>query len=260
MSRILRVCTWNIQLGLQIGMVLREIQEYSDFHDLDLLALQETSVHEAREDADLIARALGPTYACYQVEADSFAGHPQGNALVWNTARVQMVYQDSFRLPQRDEMALPRLERTFLRTLPLQQRISLVLEGTVGAETLRVYVAHLDVLGLQHKREQFGHIIRDAQARRPVDLAIMAGDMNTFKIRSRPSWLGLLTAAQDAGFADITTRIPWTHAVRRLRFRQKLDAIFVKRDRPFDYRSWTLETSGSDHIPVFADLTLGQDG
>lgn len=256
MARILRLCTWNIQLGLQIGRVLKEIQDYKDFHGLDLLALQETSVHETREGAELVARALGPTYTCYQVQADSFAGHPQGNALVWNTASVHMGYQESLTLPRRDEIALPRLERTFLRSMPLQRRISLILEGTFGTESLRLYVAHLDVLGLQHKREQFGYIIRDAQARPSVDLAIVAGDMNTFKIRSRPSWLDLFAVAENAGFADVTTRIPWTHAVRRLRFRQKLDAIFVKRRRPFDCRSWTLETRGSDHIPVFADLTL----
>lgn len=257
MARILRVCTWNIQLGLQIGTVLKELRDNSDFQGLDLFALQEASVHEKHEDSQLIASALGTTYACYQVQADSFAGRPQANALVWNTARVDMGFQDTLKLPTRDEIALPRFEGTILRTMALQHRNSLVLEGTFGPETLRIYVAHLDVLGLQHKREQFGHILRDAQARYPVDLGILAGDLNTFKIRSRPSWLDLIAAAQDAGFVDITTRIPWTHVVRRLKFRQKLDAIFVRRQRPFEYRSWTVETRGSDHIPVFADLALG---
>jgi endonuclease/exonuclease/phosphatase family metal-dependent hydrolase len=123
---------------------------------------------------------------------------------------------------------------------------------------MRVYVAHLDVLGLAYKREQFYRILGDARVRQPsVDLTILAGDLNTFRIRSRPSWAGLTAAAELDGFRDLTTAIEYTHhTVRRARLRQKLDAIFVRRSRPVHYRSWSLDIPGSDHIPVFAEITL----
>ena len=89
-SQTLRLCTWNIQLGLQIGTVVREIQGHPDFRDLDLIALQEASLHDHRTDAALMAEALGPAYDSYQVTADALAGRPQANALLWNSARVRV--------------------------------------------------------------------------------------------------------------------------------------------------------------------------
>ena len=256
MSRTMRICTWNIQLGLHIKTILQEIKGNSEFRQLDLLALQEASVHDMLDDARSIADVLGTTYDCYQVTADLYAGRVQANALIWNSARVHVKNTGAVKLPRRHEVGLPLGERTLLRALRAPQRISLVADACLEADTLRIYLAHLDVIGFEHKREQLSRILRDARERAVVDLTILAGDLNTFKIRSRPSWQGLITAAKEAGFHDITAGIGWTHAVRSLNMRQKLDAIFVSRGRPFQYRSWTLEARGSDHIPLFADITL----
>ena len=256
MGESLRLCTWNIQLGLQRELILDAIRRQPDFAGLDLLALQEASVGGEREDAKLIAAALGSAYECYQVTAHHLGGRPQANALVWNTARVRVTQKDSVKLPQVREVKLSRSEGALLRALPAQPRISLVVEGSLGAESLRVYVAHLDVLGFAHKRQQFYRVIDDARARAPVDLTIIAGDLNTFRFRSRPSWTELVHAAEAEGFYELTSQIRWTHSAPRLRLKQKLDAIFVGRSRPFRYHCWALEIPGSDHIPVFAELTL----
>src|SRR3979411_419735 len=40
-----RVCTWNIQLGLRLEAVIDAVRSCADFRDLDLLCLQEASVH-----------------------------------------------------------------------------------------------------------------------------------------------------------------------------------------------------------------------
>jgi endonuclease/exonuclease/phosphatase family metal-dependent hydrolase len=110
-------------------------------------------------------------------------------------------------------------------------------------------------VGYHHKRQQFDRILSDAQTRTSVDLTIVAGDLNTFKlIRSRPRWTQLENAAAAAGFKDLTSEIRWTHSVPRLRFKQKLDAIFVKYTQPTQCRSWSLDVAGSDHIPVFAEI------
>lgn len=256
MSQTLRLCTWNIQLGMQLATVLREVKEHEDFLDLDLLALQEASVHDGCEDARLVADVLGAEYGCYQVTADSLAGRPQANALIWNTARVKVLSTTSLTLPGRHEVKLRAYERTLLRVLPYSRRISLVVEAQFGSETMRIYAAHLDVVGFEHKRQQLSAILRDAHLRPSVDSTIVAGDFNTFKIRSRPSWAGLAGAVREASFYDITGEIVWTYALNRLNMRQKLDAILLGRPGPYRYRSWTIEASGSDHIPVFADITL----
>ena len=53
---------------------------------------------------------------------------------------------------------------------------------------------------------------------------------------------------------DLTSDIKWTHAIRRVPVRQKLDAIFVSCERPLQYWSWSLDLPSSDHIPVFAEI------
>ncbi len=258
MPQTIRLCTWNIQLGLQLETILNAIKTHQDFRDLDLLALQEASIHSAEEDAHRIATALGSDYESHQVTAHMLGKSVQANGLVWNTSRVRVVDKDTINLPRAREIKLARTERTMLWALPQQQRISLVLDGILSDESLRVYIAHLDVFGLAHKCEQFNRILSDAKDRQPtVDLTIIMGDLNTFRIRSRPSWSGMADAARLDGFEDLTTEIRWTHhTLKRVRFRQKLDAIFVRRARPFTYRSRSLDIPGSDHIPVFAEITF----
>jgi endonuclease/exonuclease/phosphatase family metal-dependent hydrolase len=256
MSQTLHLCTWNIQLGKQLGTVLQVLEHNADFHTLDLLALQEASIHDTREDAGVMADMLGATYDCYQVTAHLLAGHAQANALVWNGVRVQVENKDSLKLPRPHEVKLTRREYALLRALPTQQRISLVVDARFNTETMRIYVAHLDVVGFEHKRKQLSRILHDAGRRSPVDLTLIVGDLNTFKVRSRPSWHNLIAAAEEAGFHDITSEISWTHAVHWLSMKQKLDAVFVRCARPLRYRSWALDAHGSDHIPVFSEITL----
>lgn len=256
MTESLRLCTWNLHLGLELGTLLQAVTTYPDFRDLDLLALQEASIHSELDDARALAQALGPSYDCHQVTAHLLGTRAQANALVWNRERVRIDNTDTVLLPRVRQVRLPRAERTFLCALPQQQRIGVIGEGSIGGEALRFYVAHLDVLGLEYKREQFYRILSDLHNRPPTDLTILAGDMNTFRIRSRPSWASLTRAAEAEGLQDLTSEIRWTHSVRRVHFRQKLDAIWVKSIRPFQYRSWSLDIRGSDHIPVFAQVTF----
>ncbi|MBI4788478.1 MAG: endonuclease/exonuclease/phosphatase family protein [Chloroflexi bacterium] len=258
MAQTIRLCTWNIQLGWHLQAILGAVRSHPDFAGLDLLALQEASIHSDREDAREIAAALGTEYQSFQVTAHFLGKFAQANALVWNTSRMQVLTTDIVGLPRAREVQLSRAERTFLYALPQQQRISLMIDGALGHELVRVYVAHLDVLGIAHKWEQFRRILGDARARQPAaNLTILAGDLNTYRIRSRPNWANMIAAAELDGFQDLTSEIRWTHhTLRRVRFRQKLDAIFVRRTRPLRYRSWSLDVSGSDHIPVFAEITL----
>jgi endonuclease/exonuclease/phosphatase family metal-dependent hydrolase len=249
----LKLCTWNLHLGLELPSILRSIEAEEDFRKLDLLALQEASVHGGVEDAEAIAAAMGPDYRHVQVETHILKGRVQANALVWNSSRARILDQSVLLLPRRVEHPLPRTERALLSVTRLQQRMALFFDCWIAGQAIRIYVAHLDVLGYQHKLQQFGRILADLEDREPADITILAGDLNTFRMATRPRWTRLRSAAAMAGFEDLTTDIKWTHRPRTPA-RQKLDAIFLRCERPLLYESWSLDLPGSDHIPVFAEI------
>lgn len=250
----LRVCTWNIKQGQYLPTLVKQLS-IEDFVGLDVMAIQESFIHEEIEDAYKIAKALGPSYDYFQENMRLPFGLIQGNAFIWNKKRISITKKSSFFLPDVKSNHLPRWERTILRFLPKQERNCLVLEGKLGKKSLRIYVTHFDVIGFYHKRAQLDAIFAHDLLQPPTDLCCIVGDFNTFKIVSRPKWRNLAETARNHGFSDLTTEIFWTFSRRRVRFRQKLDSIFIK---PYDfkYKSWSLDINGSDHIPVFSDIFL----
>jgi endonuclease/exonuclease/phosphatase family metal-dependent hydrolase len=140
-----------------------------------------------------------------------------------------------------------------MRTLPQTRRNAVVMEARIQHQRIRLYAVHLDVFGISHKHAQLAHILADASAQEPVDLVLIAGDMNTYGIAGRPRWSELRRLAQAAGFEELTVRVGWTH--RGLGVRQKLDAIFAA-PRGIPHRTWRLSLPGSDHIPVLLELAL----
>ena len=251
----LRLCTWNLHLGLDLPGILKTLHSEPDFKGVEALALQEASVHEGREDAEVIAEHLGPSYRHRQVMTHTLKGHVQANALVWDTRRVEVTATSELVLPRRADNGLSRTERTLLSVMRKQQRMSLAFDCRIGGLDWLLYVAHLDVFGYRHKLEQFGAILADCANRPPADVTVIAGDLNTFRlVGRRPKWTRLAEKADAAGFEDLTGDIRWTHSFRRVPVRQKLDAIFIRSERSLLYQSWSLDLPGSDHIPVFADI------
>lgn len=241
----MKVCTWNILLGLRLDAVLEAVRSLPDFSGLDLLALQEASVHGGRPDAQAVAEAMGAGYGWFQANAQKFRGREQGNALIW---RKGLFESDAHAVVSLSEIPPERIgaaERALLRAIPPQRRIAVRAES----EALRVYVMHLDVIGFTRKLEQFKAILTDMAARPSVPTTLVMGDLNTFgPPRLRP-WRRLHTAAHDAGLVELTHALKRTHWTR-----QKLDAIYVLAQRTPDHRAWTLGVRASDHLPVFAEL------
>jgi len=235
----LRVCSWNLQLGLRLGVVLTAIEQLGS---PDLVALQESSVTAVVEDAARVAERLGPDYEWWQVTAQRLRGRDQANALIWNRRRI--------RVTEREALALPTPAGRMLRRIG-SRRNALMLEGRAGRRRLRFYCVHLDVLGIAHRRAQLRAVLDHAAARPPVDLALIAGDLNTFGLGGRPAWAAFHAEARAHGFRDLTTGVGWTQA--RLRVRQKLDAVLA-RPPGLVSRSWALDLPGSDHIPVLAEI------
>lgn len=234
------LATWNLHLGLRLEEILAEL---GGLPTPQLLAVQEASVHAGRPDSAAIAAALGPTYRAEQATAQELRGAVQANGLVWDSRW--------FSLSALEAVSLPVPSGRLMTTLPPSQRNFVVAEGLVpSGATLRVHVVHLDVLGIAHKRAQFAAVIEDVGSRPAVDLAVIAGDLNTFGVGSRPGWSSLGVIARGAGFEDVTAAIGWTQSAFGLR--QKLDAVLLApagRAR----RAWAEPVRASDHLPLFVE-------
>ena len=236
------VCTWNIQLGRRLGAILDAVGTLRDSRHLDLLALQEASVHDGKPDAEAIARALGPAYSYFQATAQMRRGREQANALVWRRGMFEGRSHGVVSLSDFPTPSMSRTERALLRAIPPQRRIAIRAEST----SLRVYVMHLDVVGFTHKLEQFRAILDDMAARPHVALTVVAGDLNTF---GPPQlWRRIRDSAHDAGLVELTRGLRRTHWTA-----QKLDAIYV-RGAAGVHQAWTVNVHASDHLPVFAEF------
>ena len=258
MDNILRICTWNIHFGFQLQNILEQIQLHSEFSGLDLLALQEASNQNGVNDAELISQTLGEDYQYYQVPANIKKGHPQINALIWNTRSFQVTSKEHLILPDAQTTAVSFRDKLLHKVLRSGFRNGLFVEGTFYNKTVRVCVTHLSLHGRNQKLAQFKYILENFTQRNPTEISIIAGDFNTYTLIKRlksKNQTFLQPEGKVAGFDDITTDIAWTFHYPRLRMLQKLDAIFVK-PTPKTYHSWSFSIPGSDHMPVFANITL----
>jgi endonuclease/exonuclease/phosphatase family metal-dependent hydrolase len=243
----MRVCTWNIQLGLRFGPVVDAVRTVADFRDLDLLCLQEASVHSGSEDAAVIAEAMGPGYEHFQATAQLRRGVQQANGLIWRREAFQPGPPQVVSLGDPAFAKMTRAERTLLRAIAPQRRIAIRAESP----TMRVYVVHLDVIGFTHKIEQFGAVVADMATRPPVPLTVVAGDLNTFGPPGVRLWRRLAATADKAGLVEVTRNVKSTHWTA-----QKLDAIFVMAKSGIESTAWALDVRASDHRPVFAEIEL----
>jgi endonuclease/exonuclease/phosphatase family metal-dependent hydrolase len=268
MPTTIRACTWNIELGRRLERVLEATGGLPDFRALDVMLLQEASEHGRRADAEAIAESLGPTYRWHQQAVHVLRGSVQANALVWDERRVSLGPVRAVELPRvlaagahgrpaRGSGRGWRLERAILRRLPAQARGALVADGTCEGLPLRICCAHLDVAGYRHRERQLDAVLEAASAEPRPALTLLAGDFNTFGLGGYPSWSRLRRSACGRGFADLTEQVPWTtHRHPTLRIRQKLDAIFLASRRPLRHRAWTAELDASDHLPLWAEVTV----
>lgn len=236
--------------------ILDIVRNHRDFRNVDVIALQETSANAQSDDASAIARALGKSFTSYQHIYHHLKARPQANGLVWNTERVHFDAVRHHVLPNHTQVRIPRAERALLNRVKHQSRVNLVGYGTFQNHTLSVCTAHLDVIGYRFKRQQFRAILDDLRSRPDAELSILAGDFNTFRIGGKPTWAHLKHDAAELGLRAISDEIPWTQAIRALHLRQKLDEIFVASRCPIHSKVWTLDVQGSDHLPIFAEITI----
>src|ERR1700730_7901778 len=129
MLPVVRICTWNIQLGRRLDAVLDAISTHQDFGELDLLALQEASIHDGREDAAAIADVLGAEYQWFQATAQMLRGRNQGNGLIWRRSEFEPSPPQIVALTRAGSSEMRRAERALLRAIPPQRRIAIRAES-----------------------------------------------------------------------------------------------------------------------------------
>lgn len=242
MARTLVACTWNLELGHRLDLILEAVRSQPDFRRAAVLFLQEASRHES-DDAAAIAAALGPQFRWRQEQVHILRGAPQGNALVWDSHRLDLSAMRGFQLPT--------------SALAGQSRGALSADGRLdGSTSVRLISAHLDVLGFEHRSRQLGAVLDAARAEPRPQLTLIGGDFNTFGIHGVPSWARLRGEAVARGFTELTANVPWTQRHRALRVRQKLDAIFAATAGGAQHDAWAMPIDASDHLPVFAEITI----
>jgi endonuclease/exonuclease/phosphatase family metal-dependent hydrolase len=233
--------------------------------------LQEASIHNGEEDAKAIATTLGDNYTYFQATAQKLKEIPQANALIWNKKKIVIESFDILELPplhSGSRLQIPYKKiynkehrlAIFIKTV-LQKRISLLLEGKIYEKKFRIYVVHFDIVGFASKKRQLSFVLEDARKRKKVDIEIIAGDINTFKYFNFPNWKSIKELINNTGFIDVTSDITWTFSDSRFSknypTKHKLDAIFIRHAiKSCTFNAWSLDIPGSDHIPVFANITL----
>ncbi len=244
----MRVCSWNIQYGQRLEEILDTVASEPSFRTVDVLALQEASVHGGVTDAEAIAARLGSGFGHFQASAQKRRGLDQANGLIW---RRRVLHPDDppgvLPLPESPTIEVGNPERLLLRVIPPQTRMAVRAESPA----VRIYVVHLDVLGFTHKLEQFRAVLSDMVSRPQVPLTLLAGDLNTFGPVRPHLWRRIASAADAAGLVNLTSDVQRTHWTG-----QKLDAIYASSRVPMTHRSWTVGVHASDHLPVFADIEL----
>jgi hypothetical protein len=137
---MLRIATWNVAFGRRLPVVLESVRALPS---LDLISMQELSIHDGRDDADAIAAQLGSGWRSTQITAQTVAGQAQANGILWNSDRIEMRSVGT--------VELPTPSGRMLRRLPRQRRNAVVADLRLGELRLRLYAAHLDVFGITHK-------------------------------------------------------------------------------------------------------------
>ncbi|MHB8618729.1 MAG: endonuclease/exonuclease/phosphatase family protein [Chloroflexota bacterium] len=276
-SALLRLCSWNIHLGIERERILEAMGGNEHFRNLDLLLIQEASVHGHQPDAERMAAELGPDYRAVQRNVDHLHGRIRGLGLVWNGATFQLLSANLLPLPHLQSVMpegarLARRHRYWLRPLRLRQRSALVIEGVASGKRVRLYDIHLSPIGFALQTQQLATILRDVGHREPCDLLVMAGDFNSLRVDQR-RWTTWFHEREAEGFVNASQGVEWTFRSPTLPLRQKLDNALIRGasrpggSGPGDHgsggrhggdalvcTSHSAELAGSDHLPLFVSV------
>ena len=227
----LKVASYNIEDGIEIEQVIRELGMYNPLRESDFFLLQE--MDEAG--TEKIARALNYNYIYYPSSMPTRIERNFGNAVL-----------SRWPLSQSKKLILPRKHPT-----NKQLRIAVRATAELPDREIRLYSVHTETYTVmtKHRKAQVAAIADDIG---PGESAvIVAGDFNTVSNRSIRRLkrifgeIGLVRASAGAG----TT-------LKKYKTRPSAaDHIFT---RGFEVkgRGTLYEALASDHFPVWVELIM----
>ncbi len=248
----IRLLTWNIDRGGDWKVVQAELRQRS----ADLLMLQEvdwnTTRSGNRDEAAELARELHLN-ASYAIEFEELSQEKDNRqAFIGQATLTRLPVRSSRVLRFQHQSGFWKPRGWLPSSIPLMQRrmgsrVALVSELEFDGKLLVVYNVHLESRSYGRiQAEQLDEILADT-GRYPAGTAIvLGGDLNT---KYFPSIF--LRKLQRAGFRSaLGSQIERTHAIA-----MALDWIFVKGNVGLREGGVHRDVHGSDHYPIFAELT-----
>jgi endonuclease/exonuclease/phosphatase family metal-dependent hydrolase len=247
-----RVVSWNIDRGEQLGIVASELQHSPP----DLCLLQEVDWNTVRAGnldigSELAKRLhLNMSYAIEFEELSQERGHP---AYIGQATLTRLPIQKSRVLRFQNQSGFWKPRGWLPSSLPLMQRrlgsrIALITELQMAGHLLLVYNVHFESRSYGRiQSEQLDEVLADMERYPAGTPVIIGGDLNT---KYFPSIF--LHKLQREGFQSATgQRIERTHAIA-----MALDWIFVKGPVKIEDGRVRRDFKGSDHYPIYAELVL----
>lgn len=245
-----RVVSWNIDRGEQLGVVASELEH----NPPDLCLLQEVDWNTIRAGnldvgIELAKRLhLNMSYAIEFEELSQERGHP---AYIGQATLTRLPIQKSRVLRFQNQSGFWKPRSWLPSSLPLMQRrlgsrIALVTELQMAGHLLLVYNVHFESRSYGRiQSEQLDEVLADMKHYPAGTPVIIGGDLNT---KYFPSIF--LHKLEREGFQSATgQRIERTHAIA-----MALDWIFVKGPVKIEDGQVRRDFKGSDHYPIYAEL------
>jgi len=281
-----RLCSWNIQRGLELEGVCGVLEREPVFRDSDIIAIQEASFTPDGE--SMLARmaaVLGPDHHWVYSRVMEYPDKEYGNGLIL-APHCSVDAVDTILLPQvRDLGWLERMKTEGGRP---DTKSAMVAEVRHPVGRVRVANVHLDFAGgWPHRRKQLEVVLERLEEpgeTQPPTIAVVCGDFNaTGHYRLAPSRKNTeraLEAAAGLGFADATRDVEytsdlfgnvdpedpsalWLNAGKWLgaSFRQKTDHVLIRPSagHVVGHVIQMAEESLfqlSDHLPIAAEVHL----
>lgn len=224
-----RIVSWNIQYGIEVGRAAAELLERPETSGVDVLLLQEMD----ESGTATIADALGANYAYTSPGPHAHTGRDFGNAVVT-------------KWPIRRSAEIPLPHQSPVGGQPRSATHALV---GVGDLDVGVYSVHTEVpsLRLARRIEQFDTVAADV-VRRGHRRVVVGGDFNTVTTRGAKALAASMSAA---GLTRVSAEDSLSY--RRLGRDMMLDHVFGV---GFDVveAGVVAPTEASDHLPIWVEL------
>ncbi len=242
----IKICTWNIFYGKYINDIIKEIQNNSEFKDVDVFLFQEMPRNNklSKNPAKELAKKLGFSYAygvlVVSVNKNGKYIQDYGNAII---SRYPIESSNIVRLKN----VLGRWDFN-LGDKHFGNRMALHAEISTPIGKLDIFNVHFDTLVLQNKRkEQVEKFLNDIKSIKTSNKEIIAGDFNTFQLKEKK----VRKAFETEGYSNVFgKKFNITH---NFIIPFHLDHIYTKGLKLIKHKVMK-NMKYSDHYPIIAEL------